>query len=209
MSKLFPKDRWFFEQFNNAAQGTHEAAKVFVELLSSQLESTLNPYVQKIKELEHQGDRLTHSVVDRLNKSFLTPFDREDIYSLIGRLDDVLDMLDGASSRIILYRVGPPQPKMLEQVKVLERATAALVEIISIMQPRMNYSELLPYFEKLHQLENDGDQLQREVLSELFEAGKDPIYVIKMKEIHEFIEQAIDKCEDVANVVEGICVKNA
>jgi uncharacterized protein len=209
MSKLFPKDRWFFEHFTEAAENANKAAKVFVELLASQSEAVLSPYIQKIKELEHQGDKLTHQVVGHLNKSFLTPYDREDIYSLITRLDDVLDMLDGAAARLILYKVDLPQPKMLQQVQVLEKATGVLVEIISLMQPRLKYTEFVPYFERLHQFENDGDQLQREVLSALFDSQRDPIYVIKMKEIHEFVEQAIDKCEDVANVVEGICVKNA
>jgi uncharacterized protein len=207
--KLFPKDNWFFDHFNLAAKGTHDAAVTFVELLQSNEEPTVMSLVQKIKELEHAGDRLTHGVVDHLNKSFLTPYDREDIYLLISRLDDVLDMLDGAASRILHYRVGAIPARLLQQVKVLESATAELQILVATLKPKMTYGKVHCHFEQIHKLENDGDVLQREALFDLFEHEKDPIRVIKLKEIHEFVESAIDKCEDVANVIEGICVKHA
>ncbi len=210
MFQLFPKDRWFFESFNGAAAGLHEAARIFVELLQNNHEpQKCIALTQKIKELEHAGDRLTHSVVDRLNKSFLTPYDREDIYSLIIRLDDVLDMMDGASSRIILYKIGSPPAKLVRQVEVLENATAVLNTLVREMKPRMTYASLQKYFEQVHTHENEGDLLHREALSELFDSRLDAITVIKLKEIHEYVESAIDKCEDVANVIEGICVKHA
>ena len=209
MFKLFPKDNWFFENFSRAAKGVHEASLIFVELLQGSEQPALISAVQRIKELEHEGDKLTHGVVDHLNKSFLTPFDREDIYLLISRLDDVMDMLDGAASRILHYRVGAIPARLLQQVKVLERAADELHTLVTAMKPRMVYATVHDHFERIHQLENEGDLLQREALFDLFENEKDPIRVIKLKEIHEFVESAIDKCEDVANVIEGICVKHA
>ncbi len=209
MFKMFPKDRWFFEHFSKAGQGVHQAASVFVELLQNFHEQAAVTYVQRVKEIEHEGDRLTHEVIDRLNKSFLTPFDREDIYLLISRLDDVLDLVDSAASRILLYRIGTVPAELVKQVKVLQNATEVMYTLVKALQPRLSYVDLRQYFEDLHKLENEGDLLIREAVSVLFETEKDPIRVIKLKEIHEFVEAAIDKCEDVANVIEGICVKHA
>lgn len=209
MSKLFPKDRWFFDQFSAAARNLHEASLKFVELLQNFSETNLIIATQQIKELEHSGDHLTHQVVARLNKSFLTPFDREDIYQLIVRMDDVLDMLDSAASRILHYRVGVPPEKLTQLVIVLDRATSVVETLVCSLQPRISYAKIKPYLETIHQHENDGDQLQREALMDLFDHEKDPIRVIKLKQIYEFVESSIDKCEDVANVIEGICVKHA
>ncbi len=209
MLQIFPKDRWFFENFTTAARQVHQASSVFLELLQDFQENKLQHAVQRIKELEHDGDHLTHSVIARLNQSFLTPFDREDIYQLVVRLDDILDFMDGAASRVLHYRVGIPPQTLGRQVLVLERATAEIVTMVTAMQPRLSYLELRRHFEEVHRLENEADALQREALGLLFDTEKDAIRVIKLKEIHEFIEAAVDKCEDVANVIEGICVKNA
>jgi len=209
MFQLFQKDRWFFESFSKAARGLHQATTVFLEFLQNFQESALIPATQRIKELEHEGDHLTHQVVARLNKSFLTPFDREDMYQLIIRMDDILDMLDGASSRILLYRLGAPPEKFLQLVKVLDNAVAVVQTLVDSLQPRLSYAGIKPHLERVHHFENEGDRIQREALAHLFETEKDPIRVIKLKEIYEFIEAAIDKCEDVANVIEGICVKYA
>jgi predicted phosphate transport protein (TIGR00153 family) len=209
MSKLFPKDRWFFDQFSAAAQNLHAASSKFVELLKNFSETNLITATQQIKELEHDGDNLTHQMVDRLNKSFLTPFDREDIYQLVVRMDDVLDMLDSAASRILHYRVGAPPEKLLQIVIVLDNAAGVVATLVDSMQPRLTYVKIKPYLELIHQHENEGDQLQREALMDLFDHEKDPIRVIKLKQIYECVEGAIDKCEDVANVIEGICVKHA
>jgi hypothetical protein len=209
MSKLFPKDKWFFESFSRASKNVLEASSIFLDLLEHIQESTTHSATQRIKEMEHEGDRLTHEVVDRLNKSFLTPFDREDIYQLISRLDDVMDMMDGAASRIVRYRIGTPPPKLMQQVKVLQNAAAVIHRLVESLQPRLKHADIHPFFEQIHQHENEGDQLLRDAVSELFETEKDPIQVIKLKEIYEFVEAAIDKCEDVANVIEGICVKHA
>ncbi|RJP74244.1 MAG: DUF47 domain-containing protein [Candidatus Zixiibacteriota bacterium] len=209
MFQLFPKDRWFFETFAVAARNTHAAAKVFHDLLQDYSESRLQSAVQKIKEIEHEGDHLTHNVIDRLNKSFLTPYDREDIYQLIVRLDDVLDLMDGAASRVLHWKVGPPPMTLANQVKVLTLATNEIQILLESLQPHLVYPELRKHFEEVHRFENEGDSMQREALAHLFDNEKDPIRVIKLKEIHEFVENAIDKCEDVANVVEGICVKHA
>jgi predicted phosphate transport protein (TIGR00153 family) len=209
MFKLIHKDIWFFEHFNDAAKGVHDASVIFVELLQNDNESSLISSVQRIKELEHEGDKITHKVVDHLNKSFLTPYDREDIYLLITRLDDVMDMLDGAASRVLHWRIGAPPTRLKSQVKVLENAATELHMLVQCLQPSLSYTHIHKHFERIHQLENEGDQIQREALFDLFENEKDPIRVIKLKEIHEFVETAIDKCEDVANVIEGICVKHA
>ena len=209
MFRLFPKDQWFFDKLSHASQNITQACSVFLDMLQNIQESSLLTYTQRIKELEHEGDHLTHEVVDRLNKSFLTPFDREDIFMLASRLDDVMDMLDGAASRILRYRIGITPPKLLQQVKVLENATSVIHTLVSALQPKLNYANIRHYFEQVHLHENEGDQLLREAVSELFETEKDPIQVIKLKEIYEFVESAIDKCEDVANVIEGICVKHA
>ncbi len=209
MFKLFPKDRWFFERFSLAADGVQAAASVFVDLLQNYQEPALLTFVQRIKELEHEGDRLTHEVIARLNKSFLTPFDREDIYQLISRLDDVLDLLDSAASRILHYHIGTPPPKLLQQVKVLQNAAGVVQSLVQKLQPKIDYAAIRDYFEQVHHFENEGDLVLREAVSALFETERDPIRVIKLKEIHEFVETAIDKCEDVANTIEGICVKHA
>jgi len=209
MFKLFPKDKWFFDKFSRAARNICEASTDFIDMLSNFHEPSIPAHTQRIKELEHDGDRLTHDVVDRLNKSFLTPFDREDIHLLISRLDDVMDMINGGASRFSMYRIGEIPPIVLKQVKVLRDATSEMLTLVESLQPRINYADIKDHLEKVHQCENEGDQLLREAVSELFDTEKDPIRVIKLKEIYEFIEAAIDKCDDVANVIEGICVKHA
>jgi predicted phosphate transport protein (TIGR00153 family) len=160
-----------------------------------------------IKEVEHQGDQITHEVVRRLNTTFITPLDREDIHALASRLDDVLDYIEAAAERLVVYRIKEPTAasRAMAQVIVdIARATDRAVRCLRTMDPGFHEQAV-----EVNRLENSADNLLRDSLAELFEQQADPIEVIKWKEIYETMEIVTDRCEDVVNVIEGIILKMA
>jgi predicted phosphate transport protein (TIGR00153 family) len=204
---LLPKEDVFFDLFERAADNAHQGMLALAELLEHF--DDLEERRRRIKELEHIGDELTHEVIERLNRSFITPIDREDIHDLVCRLDDILDRVDTAVDRICLYRVDKPLIEAKGLAQCLVRSTELIREMIPHMRNMKSPQEVRLKVREVHRLESEADNLERQALVNIFEHETDPIFVIKWKNIIEVLESATDKCEDVANVIEGIVLKNA
>lgn len=203
-SKLLPHEDGFHDMFVELADNVYRASQAMVAML----EDYSNPpaSADKIKDLEHANDTITHNLINKLNRTFITPFDREDIHELASRIDDVLDLTDAAASRLITYRITSVRPGVPELSRVLMAACKELVAAVRVLEKR---NGVLEHCIEINRLENEADRLCRDLIAGLFEQEKDPILIIKWKEIIEVLEFATDKCEDVANVVETITLKNA
>ena len=162
-------------------------------------------YSQRIKRLEHACDELTHTISTKLNKSFITPFDREDIYLMSSALDDIVDLIDDAARAIIIFDVTEIRDYAHDFANVLEKMTEQLREIVATLQKPKNITQRLV---EVHRLENDGDDIYHAAIAELFHDEKDPLTVLKWKEIYEKMEAAIDRCENVANIIESVIIKH-
>jgi uncharacterized protein len=204
MGKLFKKDEKFFKIFGQMTVHILEAAEILGNMLRNPA-SDQAPLAGKIKDLEHKGDELTHSVIEELNKTFITPIDREDIHDLSKALDDVLDLIDSTAIRIVLFRITEPIRTAPEMAAVLLSQSMELGAAVSNLQDNDHVVERCI---EINRLENDADRLFQSAIASLFDEVKDPIEVIKRKEIIETLEAATDKAEDVANVLESIIVKN-
>jgi len=205
--RFFPKEEKFFDMFAKGSENVLEGARLLSDLITDYTD--IIEKSKRIKEVEHEGDKITHDTVTKLNNTFITPLDREDIYSLICKMDDVLDFIDAVSSRMILYKVKFPtnEARALMDVllKSVEEMDKAIRELRNIKKPEA----ILKYCIEINTLENKGDVILRDAVAKLFDDGTSPIDVIKWKEIYENLETAIDRCEDVANVIEGAVLKNA
>ena len=198
-----PQKREFFVLYSRAARNTVEIARLLLELLEEFPRA--DGLLRDIKELEHVGDRLTREVVDLLNRTFVTPFDRDDMYELASALDDICDHIDEAAGNIAGYGVTEIRPSAREQAQVILRATEKLCEAVERVDGFKNADRQL---HELRDLEDEGDRLNRESVSELFRTESDPIKIIRWKDIHEQLEEAVDACENAADVLEAIFVKN-
>jgi predicted phosphate transport protein (TIGR00153 family) len=200
---LVPQNKQFFRLLERASGNAVGISERLVQLLE---EFPANgARLSEVKELEHEGDRLTREVIDLLNRTFVTPFDRDDIYELAGAIDDVCDHVDEAAGNIAGYGVDQIRPKAKEQAQVILRSAEKLHEAVGRLEGFKDSSSQL---HALRDLEDEGDRLNRAAVSELFSSGEDPIGVIRWKDIHEQLEEAVDACENAADVLEGILVKN-
>jgi len=204
MAKLLKRDEKFFKIFGQMTVCILEAAELLGNMVRNPKED-LRSMASKIKDLEHKGDELTHTVIDELNKTFITPIDREDIHDLCAALDDVLDLIDGAATRIVLFGITEPIKAVPEICGVLQRQAETIGAAVSNLQDNNHVVERCI---EINSLENDAVRLFQAAIAALFDEVKDPIDVIKRKEIIETVEAATDKAEDVANVLESIIVKN-
>lgn len=203
---LVPKELKFFDCLNQQAENLVKAAEFFkAALKDGVLDET---EVWKIHELEHEGDTLAHEITDMLNRTFITPIDREDIYSLANNLDDVLDLLNAMAGRIRLYKLNPKDEHFVQFIDLIEQAAAALANAIKHMPDTKRQRRVLDHCIEVNRLENLGDSLREKAISRLFEQEKDPLAVMKWKEIYETAEGALDECEHVAKAIESILVKN-
>lgn len=205
---FFPKGKEFFDFIDNVAQNVLESAKTLESFIGSypaQAESQL----KNLEDLEHKGDQLTHDTMELLNKTFITPLDREDIHELISSLDDILDFIYGSAYRMVLYKI----PYVSEEFKALARVVVRTAEEVSKAALRLkdlkNPQMILAQCIEINRLENEADEAHRRAVATLFDKEKDAIHVIKIKEILDHMEVATDHCEDVANVIESIVLKNA
>jgi hypothetical protein len=205
MARLFKKDEKFYLIFSQMTVHLLEAAEILKKMVS-QPEGELQQLAARIKDLEHMGDDLTHKVIDELNKTFITPIDREDIHDLSMALDDVLDMIDATAGRIVLFQIRVPIHDMPEMSAVLLSQVKEIAAAVSRLQDNDHVVERCV---EINRLENDADRLFQSAIGFLFQEVKDPIDVIKRKEIIESMERATDMAEDVSNVLESIVVKNA
>ncbi|HEU5277963.1 MAG TPA: DUF47 family protein [Gaiellaceae bacterium] len=200
---LVPRNREFFRLLERASDNAVAISRRLVGLLDDYPADGMR--LMEIKELEHEGDRLTRDVVDLLNRTFVTPFDRDDIYMLATAIDDVCDHVDEAAGNIAGYGVEEIRPKAKEQAQVILRSAEKLHEAVERLEGFKDSSSQL---HALRDLEDEGDRLNRDAVSELFTSGEDPIAVIRWKDIHEQLEEAVDACENAADVLEAILVKN-
>jgi hypothetical protein len=204
LKRILPHEKTFFEMFNRQAENVHNGALALVEML----ENFDNPAVgaDKVESFEHVGDNITHDIMTRLNQTFITPFDREDIHELASKIDDVIDLMDAAAMRLVTYRIKTLRPGVLDMAKTVRDATVQIVAALKVLEKQ---DHILDHCIEINRLENQGDHQCRDLIADLFDQEKDPVEVIKWKEIIETLEFATDKCEDVANVIETVTLKNA
>ena len=203
MVRLVPQRSEFFELYRKAGANAVAIATALVELLDRFPDTSDLSW--DIKELEHEGDRLTYDIVDLLNRTFVTPFDREDMYRLASALDDICDHIDEAAGNILTYGIEEVRPKAKEQGQVVLRAAEKIEEAVALLE---GFKDSRRQLAALRDLEDEGDRLNREAVSELFHSNGDAISVIRWKDIHEHLEEAVDACENAADVLEAIFVKN-
>ena len=200
--QLIPRDEKFYELFQEQAENVHEAAEKLVSLFSDYTD--VEKHVTEIKFVEHRGDQLTHEIVMRLNRTFITPFDREDIYALSSTLDDVLDLMDGVAGRMVTYKIAAVPDGARRLSRVILHGAEILLSAFSEMHKS---GEIVKQCQQLKQLEEEADRIKGECVGRLFEDSVDAIEVIKWKEIYEVLEATTDKMDDVANVLETILLK--
>ena len=207
MFQFFPKDEKFFDLLERASMNLSKGAKAFRNMLQDYTD--IEHKVRHIKDLEHEGDIITHEIFDKLNRTFITPIDREDIHKITSEIDDVLDYVLGTADRMLLYKVKVPTPQATKMVDILITAIEEMGKAIHSLKDLKRSRRTLDYCIEINRLENEGDSIHRSVIADLFSDGKDPVEIIKWRDIYNHLENAIDKCEDVADAIESIVVKNA
>jgi len=205
LSQVFvPKDREFFDLFEEAAANGVRGAQLLEQMLHGFPDSA--HLARDIRECEHNGDRITHDILNRLNQTFVTPIDREDIIELAKALDDVMDLTEEVADYLVLYRIEAPMEQSQQLAQILRDATRQ----VAAAMPRMRaFDDISHYTVEIHRLENDADRTSREAVASLFDGGIDPMVVIRWKDIFERLEEAIDACEHVADVLEAVVIKNS
>jgi uncharacterized protein len=204
-SKLLPREEQYFSLFAKMTSFINDAATGLVEMLSHR-DGDYATYVQRIKSIEHACDELTHNVATRLNQSFITPFDREDIYMMSKALDDVVDLIDGAAHAVVMYDIHEATEPAKQLAGVIQRMALQLHEVVSILQKPKGVTERLI---EIHRLENEGDEIYQRAVATLFHDNRDPLEVIKWKDVYEKLEAAIDRSQNVANIIEGVIIKHS
>ena len=205
--KLLPREENFLIYFNRTAEITVEAATALDALANDFTDVEVK--VGKIKHLEHEGDQVTHQSFALLSRTWITPIDREDIYALTNRLDDVLDLIDASAARLVLFKIPAPTPAMRAQTHLILQSAQAIQRAVGLLKDLKNSRAILDACIEINRLENEADSVYRGVIGRLFEKEKDPFTLLKWKEIYELLESATDACEDVANVLEQIVLKSS
>lgn len=205
--RLLPREERFFDLFEDGAHNILEAARQLKQLIDTW--EVVEARVEEITELEHRGDDITHEILARLHRTFITPLDREDITSLAKSIDDVMDFIDAAARAMILYKVDRPGKRAKELADVIIQATIEVEKAVLYLRRRAKLNEILDRCVEINRLENMADVVYRAAMAELFEDSTDLAHVIKWREIYEHMESATDRCEDVANVLEGVALKHA
>jgi uncharacterized protein len=201
---LIPKEEQYFVLFRQMTSHIYDAATGLAEMLADKQE-TFTEHLRKIKAIEHACDELTHSISKKLNTSFITPFDREDIYLLSGALDDIVDLIDDAARALVMYNVREATGYARQFGDVLQRMAVQLHEVVSTLE---RPAGIAPRLVEIHRLENEGDDLYHEAIGELFRDTPDPLRVIRWKDIYDKLEGAVDRCEQAANIIESVIIKH-
>jgi uncharacterized protein len=204
LSRILPRETTFFDLFVQQAENVHQAAIALVQGLENFQDPIAN--ADRIEKFEHIGDTITHSIITRLNQTFITPFDREDIHELASKIDDVIDLMDAVATRLVTYRVQSIRAGVPELAATVRDSTAEMVAAVRLIEKQ---DHILDHCIEINRLENVADRQSRALIGMLFDQEKDPVQIIKWKEIIETLEYATDKCEDVANVIETVTLKNA
>jgi uncharacterized protein len=201
--RLIPREEKFFADFQALADELKRGARLLEDMLAP--EHPAWEKADEIKEAEHKCDQLTHEIIQRLNRTFVTPLDREDIFNLARSLDDVMDAIDAAASLVRLYRLESVRVGARELARIVTASTDQVRLAVGAMQ---EHKGLMPHAIEVNRLENEADRVHHQAVSKLFEEERDPLTIIKWKEMFDFLEDASDRCEDVANVIEGVMVKH-
>ena len=204
LSWLIPQEKRFFDMIEQQSKNVLTGVDAMLDMLEHYTD--INAKREKIKQIENQGDKMVHDVFAELNKTFITPIDREDISKLTSSLDDILDNLEAVSERLVIYEIKKPPMYMLDFARTLRKAAFNVDEGINLLRNFKEAKQIREFCREIHTLENEGDTLLRKATAELF-TKKDPIEIIKMKELYDDMEAAIDRCEDVADVIGDILVK--
>jgi uncharacterized protein Yka (UPF0111/DUF47 family) len=206
MFSLIPRDTGFFDLFDKASGIVVACAEAYADVVKNYAER--DEHISRIRQFEHDGDEVVHRTLDKLDTTFITPFDREDIQTLMKRMDDVVDEIDAASKRLTLYQIKEPSPWLIKQTEILVRAarlvSLAVQRLRNLRKPNGLQQDLV----EIHRLENMGDENNHSAVAELYATATDAILAMKWKEIYDLTERAIDRCEDIANTIEGILLKN-
>lgn len=201
---LLPRDRTFFDLFIEAGRNTVRAARLLDQMMREWPDA--GDLSREIIKAEHEGDRITHEIIKRLNTTFVTPIDREDIYGLATQMDDVVDFTEEAADFLGLYQIEAPMEQAVALTSVLVKACEQLAEGLEHLR---EFKDLDKYWIEIHRLENDGDRISRDAVASLFSTGIDPMVVIRWKDIFAVLEEAIDATENAAQILEGIVIKNS
>jgi len=203
MVRIIPREEKFFDFFEQAAQNILRGA----EALKSMMDSYLDPgaSASRLKDLEHEGDKITHQIIKKLNQTFITPIDREDIYSLTSALDDVLDLIEAVADRMVLYKIESPTPEARDLSNIIYDSAKEIARAINLLS---GLDHVYDHCVEINRLENDADRITRDAIARLFQGDYGPFEVIKWKEIYETLEAATDKCEDAANIIEAVVLKH-
>ena len=204
LSWLIPQEKHFFDMIEQQSKNVLEGVDALVNMLEHYNE--IDKKREKIKQIENEGDKMVHDIFSELNKTFITPIDREDITKLTSSLDDILDNLEAVSERLIIYEIKKPPQYMLEFAQILQKTTRNVNQGINLLRNFKEAKQIRAFCKEINTLENEGDILLRKATAELFKK-KDPIEIIKIKELYDDMEAAIDRCEDVADVIGDILVK--
>lgn len=204
---FLPKGERFFDLFEESAHNVVQAALVLKQLVDSW--EHVEASIAEITEIEHRGDTITHEIIALLNRAFITPFDREDINALAHALDDVVDFIDSTADAMSLYKVAPPGIRAKELADIIVQGAQEVERAVPMLRSHKDLKNILPRCVEINRLENMADRVYRSALAELFDDTTDLAQVIQWREIYEHMETATDRCEDVANVLEGVALKHA
>ena len=204
MVRLIPRETKFFDMFAEVSTNLTDGANLLLHMLRHHQE--IPSAVEKFKAIEHRGDDMTHAILTKLNQTFITPFDREDIHRLASSLDDVLDFMNSAAVRLVMYNISAPPPPAAELAQLILQQTKELAQAVSLLEKNQH---VLEHCAEVNRLENEADLVSRKAIAQLFDEEKNPITLIKMKELFEVLETATDKAEDAANVLETVVLKSA
>ncbi|MFH0799850.1 MAG: DUF47 family protein [Pseudomonadota bacterium] len=205
--RLFPKTHDFFGYFERGSENTVSGAKILCRMIANRAERPV--LLKELENHEHVGDRLTHEVIDLLRETFLTPFDRSDIHTLVVKMDDVLDIVYFIGNRMTRYDISEMPDELAELAEIILKSSEEIAKAIRGLRHLKNTQEILTACVEINRLENEADARMDSLIEGLFKDGWDPFEVIKLKELAENLEAAVDKCEDVANIIEGIILKHA
>lgn len=206
MFSIIPRDTGFFQLMEEAADTVLATAEAFATMLKAGTDT--EEHLEKIRTLEHANDDVVRRTFEKLDRSFLTPFDREDIHRVMKRMDDVVDDIDATAKRLRLYHIGQPTAWMIKQGDLLATQCKWLTQAIRHLRNLKQPGQLQELLVRIHRAETEGDENHHAAVAELYDTSKDPIYAMKWKELYDLIERAIDRCEDVADVMEGLLFKN-
>ncbi len=206
-SKLIPKDDFYFDTFDKVAANIVNGVSLFKKMIEDKKNS--ERYAMELKEVEHSTDNLVHQAINHMHSTFITPLDREDIHTLLGRLDDIIDLTDVAASNIQHYKPKTVPPELKDLVKVLHESTVHTQEMVGLLRSiSKNSGRIKEISVEINRLENEADAIRRATMARLFKNEKNPVELIKWKDILNCLENATDKCEDVSDIIQGIVLEN-